>query len=130
MSSRPDRMARFLLVSLALAILLGAPRAHAQIADPQFWVTNGTVNATALVGNTLYVGGQFTSYMGPSTGGFVAVDSASGAVSTTWPRVNGGIRVMAPDGAGGFYIGGIFTQVAGLPRSNLAHIRGDGSVAA
>ena len=38
-------------------------------------------------------------------------------------RVSG----AAPDGKGGWYIGGVFETVGGLPRRNLARIRADGS---
>ena len=37
---------------------------------------------------------------------------------------------VASDGAGGWYIGGYFTAVGGLPRSNLAHVASDLSVSA
>src|SRR5262245_30594305 len=37
---------------------------------------------------------------------------------------------MAPDGAGGWFIGGVFSRVGGLPRANLAHVLADNSVAA
>ena len=42
------------------------------------------------------------------------------------PPVTGGdgeIDATVSDGAGGFYIGGSFTHVGGVPRGNLAHIR-------
>jgi hypothetical protein len=42
--------------------------------------------------------------------------------------VAGGVGPALPDGAGGWYIGGSFAGVGGLPRWNLAHIRADGSV--
>lgn len=52
-----------------------------------------------------------------------------------WPEVTAGteIRAIVPDTTGGFYIGGDFTEI-GYPggqrwqRTDLAHIRGDGTV--
>ncbi len=41
---------------------------------------------------------------------------------------NGVVYVIHPDGSGGYYIGGSFRQVQGVPRRNLAHIRADGTV--
>ena len=38
-------------------------------------------------------------------------------------RVNGVVECSAADGAGGRYIGGSFTSVGGVARTNLAHIR-------
>ena len=48
--------------------------------------------------------------------------------SPDFPIVVGSVAATAPDGAGGWYIGGTFTQVGGVPRSNLAHILANGTV--
>lgn len=95
--------------------------------DPGLWTTNGQVTASLLSGQTLYVGGTF-SYVGPNTGGFVATDSATGAPLAGWPRVNGTVYAAAADSAGGWFIGGSFKSISGVYRTNLAHLRADGSV--
>lgn len=68
-------------------------------------------------------------------GGFS--DYSPGAPEITlfreWPGVNLRIYAIEPDGDGGYYIGGDFTQVEYLDgttvsRTNLAHILSDGSV--
>jgi arylsulfatase A-like enzyme len=50
----------------------------------------------------------------------------------TWPDVSAGteVRVVIPDlcSPGGWYVGGTFTAVGGVPVTNLAHIRGDKTV--
>ena len=46
----------------------------------------------------------------------------------TYLDVNGALLAAAPDGAGGWFIGGRFTRVAGQPRAGLAHIRADGGL--
>ncbi len=89
-------------------------------------MTDGPVHASAQIGSTLYIGGQFSTIR-PRTGGGGQLDTA-GAVDTAMPPVHGEVRAVAPDGAGGWYIGGLFDSVGGLPRSNLAHIRPDKSV--
>lgn len=38
------------------------------------------------------------------------------------------VAAIAPDGAGGWYVGGSFTDVGDQHHPNLAHIRGDGTV--
>src|SRR5207244_4046263 len=88
---------------------------------------NGNVDALELSGNTLYLGGDFT-VVGPHTGAFVPLDPASGKPIHPFPTVIGSIRAMAPDGDGGWFIGGGFTSVGWLPRRNLAHVLADGSV--
>src|SRR5206468_2297013 len=80
-------------------------------------------------GGTLYVGGSFTT-ASQSARGFAAIDASSGADDTAWPETNGTVSVVTPDGTGGWYIGGSFTQVGGLNRTNLAHILADKSVSA
>ncbi len=101
-----------------------AGEAYGSQVDPNMWVTNGEVSAIATSANTIYIGGSFTR-VGPNTGSFVGIDAGSGAPVANWPRVAGSVFGSAPDGAGGFYIGGSFTAVAGVPRANLAHIRAD-----
>lgn len=87
------------------------------------FVTNGSVTAVATSGNTVYVGGNFTR-VGPASGGAVPIDAATG--EPLWlPKVAGYVNAAVPDGAGGWYLGGGFSYVGGIPRRNLAHIRAD-----
>ena len=115
------------LTATALLLLLAAT-AGAQTIREDFYVTDGPVQVTALSGNTLYIGGTFTQ-VGPSTGGGVPVDGTSGVPAGGFPKVDGTIRAAVPDGAGGWYIGGLFTTVGQSQRSNLAHVLADLSVA-
>ncbi|MBI5710259.1 MAG: PQQ-binding-like beta-propeller repeat protein [Candidatus Eisenbacteria bacterium] len=114
--------------STAVLILL-ARVAPAQIPDTTLWVTGPgtTVLAVVRLENTLYIGGNFRT-VGPSTGAGVPVDLISGAVRAPYSRVAGGVAAAIPDGAGGWFVGGGFAGVGGLPRWNLAHIQADGSV--
>jgi hypothetical protein len=102
---------------------------RAQAVRTDFFITNGQVSAQSLRGNTLYVGGSF-SFVGPVTGSAVPVDAVTGTVPPGFPRVNGTVMAVVPDGSGGWYIGGQFTSVGATPRTNLAHILSDQSVAA
>jgi hypothetical protein len=110
------------------ALALAAAPARGQAVRDDFVFTNGTVNAVALRGDTLYVGGGFTA-AGSSTGSGVPIDVASGLALSGHPRVVGQVLAAASDGAGGWYLGGAFTSVGGEPRAGLAHIRSDLSVA-
>ena len=99
-----------------LAAMLAAPAAagaHAPLSstpDEQVWITNGAVDATAIgPDGTTYIGGNFT-YVGPVTGCGAALDATSGARDTAFPLVNGHVYAAVPDGAGGFYIGGVLHQ--------------------
>lgn len=88
---------------------------------------DGNVFSMVRAGNTLYIAGAFRS-VGENTGGLVALDDQAGGVLPILPKVTGVVYVIVSDGAGGWYIGGAFTAVGGLPRENIAHILPDGSV--
>jgi trimeric autotransporter adhesin len=100
-----------------------------QIVRDDVYVANGVVFAIVAVGNTLYFGGAF-SQVGPATGSAVPVDSTSGLPVTGFPKVVGSVSAVAADGSGGWFIGGNFTSVGGVPRSNIAHVMADNTVSA
>jgi len=91
------------LVPLLLAGSWAA--ADAQALRANFPVTDGTINAFLLSGNTLYVGGEFTR-VGPRTGSGVPLATASATPETGFPAVEGSVYAAVPDGAGGWFIGG------------------------
>ncbi len=109
--------------------MAAAPRAWAQANIPidSFWVTDGVVYGIAESGGTVYVGGAF-NYVGPRTGNFVRLDAATGAPDLSFPKVEGRVYTIASDGAGGWFIGGMFVSVGGLPRRSIAHVLADGRV--
>lgn len=102
------------------------------------WAPNNTVFDTASANGTLYLAGAFGS-VGENTGLAAPIDMTTGeATSEPYPRVyehrsppsvgSGRVNFILPDGEGGWFLGGEFTDVGGLPRKNLAHILDDGSV--
>ena len=95
---------RFLVVAACVAFaaaLVPIPRARAQIADPNFWLTDGNVYATVRSGDTLFVGGNFRN-LGPQTGVFSVIGDVSGAPLPGWPRIDGSVNALAPAGTGGW----------------------------
>lgn len=97
------------------------------VADPNLLGANGAVFSMARSGNTLYIAGNFRS-VGENSGGWVGLDGRTGEALRPYPKVAGYVNVMVPDGSGGWYIGGEFTGVGGVPRACLAQIRADGSL--
>ena len=91
--------------------------------DPQ-----GAVECSVRYGDALFVGGHFGGVC-PLTGGGVMVDPVAGALTPGSPCVAGTVNASVSDGAGGWFIGGSFTAVSGIPRHNLAHVLADGRVA-
>ena len=80
------------------------------------------------VGDTLYVGGVF-SQIANRTGSAIVVPQPGGAPEPGFPEVAGGsVTASVADGTGGWYLGGSFTNVGGVNRPDLAHVRGDGAL--
>ena len=75
--------------------------------------------------------GQFTTGTGSSTGAFASFSGATGnTLSSFRGRIttSGQVFTMEPTGDGGVYIGGLFDEVDGVPRTSLARINSDGSL--
>jgi trimeric autotransporter adhesin len=75
----------------------------------------------------VYVGGLFENAT-ILTGGAALLSADDGGLQGALPFVDGRIDVAVPDGDGGFYIGGSFSQVGGKDRTRLARLRADGSL--
>ncbi|MEI7939658.1 MAG: MBG domain-containing protein [Verrucomicrobiota bacterium] len=91
------------------------------------WVANGAVNAVVRTADRIYLAGNFT-YVGPNTGFGVPLDPATQLPAAVFPKLNGGVTACVPDGSGGYYVAGYFTQAGSFPRNGMAHIKSDGTV--
>lgn len=77
------------------------------------------IDAMAISGSTIYVGGHFTTIGGQTRTCFAALDQDTG-VATAWnPQANGAVEAMAVSGST-LYLGGTFTAIGGQPRHHLA----------
>lgn len=120
---------------LAIAVLLATALAPATAAalptqpDAGQWTlnANATVRAVLPAADATYVGGSFT-YAGPRTGSGLVTDAANGDARGGKPVYGGPVYDAVPDGAGGAYVAGSFTNLDGSGRSYLARLRPDGSV--
>jgi hypothetical protein len=94
---------------------------------PDRLITDGPVNAIAQdADGVTYLGGTST-LVGMRASYGLTLSASTGYVGA-FPFVNDIVRVAVSDGAGGFYIGGDFTEVDGLPRNRLAHILANGTL--
>lgn len=116
---------------IIMAVSVSASIAPIAVGQPavieSFPCVDGQVFTAAEIDGTIYLGGSF-NVIGRPTGGWAKVDLADGAVSTATPAVEGTVHAMAPDGTGGWFIGGAFTVVGGVVRANLARIRANGTL--
>ncbi len=97
-------------------------------ARQDFWDTDGRINAVVVTNGLVYVGG-LCSYVAPNHGKAAAFDRYTGAIDSECPRIRGAaISAMVEDGNGGWFIGGEFSDVGGVRRSNLVHVLSDNSL--
>ncbi|MCK6601623.1 MAG: T9SS type A sorting domain-containing protein [Bacteroidetes bacterium] len=112
---------------MVLSVGLASGIVQGQVINESFWVTNGPVYTMTRSESSLFLGGKFT-YVGPPTGSGLLTGGDTGTLDDRMPVVNGLIRCVVPDGTGGWYLGGDFTKIGGLPRNRLAHLFSDLSV--
>ncbi len=114
--------------TVAVVLLVAAASAHALSSKPaNGYVTNGPVDAIAPTANAIYLGGHFTQ-VGPRTGPGVGINASTGKSRGLAQVAGGRVFAVAPDGSGGFFVGGSFTRVGMAARRNLAHILSSGHV--
>ncbi|MFT6948721.1 MAG: hypothetical protein ACJARP_003155 [Vicingaceae bacterium] len=82
---------------------------------------NMSVKSIKISGNTVYLGGDFTTIGGLSRIGFAAVDIRTGTSNSLTMNANGSVNSMVLDNSK-IYIGGDFTTVNGQARNRLASI--------
>jgi len=83
--------------------------------------TEVTVNALALVHNTLYVGGSFSTVGGQNRNNLVALDAATGQITPWNPNAGASVNALALAG-NTIYVAGHFTVVGGQVRKHLAAV--------
>jgi hypothetical protein len=91
------------------------------------WISNSGIGRLDHSNGYTLLSGSF-SQVGPYTGSAVVTNPTTGVVDAAMPKVNGSVYSVAPDGSGGWYIGGYFTGVDTVKISNLVHIKADKTV--
>jgi hypothetical protein len=79
---------------------------------------NGSVDALAISGGTIYAGGDFTSVAGAARGRLAAI-SSTGIVQNWNPGANRTVSALAASSSR-LYAGGLFTTAGGAKRTRLA----------
>jgi trimeric autotransporter adhesin len=110
----------------AVAHVLANGSLDTSFAPPVF---AGTATVYSLIlspdGNTLYVGGDFSTVGGVAHANLVALNTSDGTASTTFANLNINGRVedldISTDGAT-LYLGGFFTSVGGSTRTYVAAV--------
>lgn len=114
-----------MVVGVVLGVGTPALAAVVSVTPDPLPTVNGTVLATAYAGNTLYIGGDFTSVTaGGHTVGrsrLAAVDARTGALLGWAPSADATVRAIAVSGSAVF-VGGAFEAVSGKRRDGLARL--------
>lgn len=87
--------------------------------------TPGWINALAVVGSTLYIGGNFTTFGGAARANLAAVDVATAQLTSWAPAADGAVLDLL-DGGAGLYVAGEFTTLAGGARGGLGLVDAGG----
>ena len=124
-------------VGALAALAIGPSPALAANPPASAWQTNGVVRAIRFANGVMYIGGQFTTVRppgAPANSGFdvprqnvAAIDVSTGKLLPWNPGVNGRVYSIAVRGST-LYLGGLFTSVAGTPRTDLAAVTSTGAL--
>src|SRR5258708_1343901 len=115
-------MKRLITNLCLICVVLAGTTTFAQPINQNLWGTNGSINALVKSGNILYAGGAFTR-VAPNIPNGAALSTSTGQPDQTYPKIaDGVVHAVLSDGAGGWYVGGDFSKVGGVPRNRIAHI--------
>jgi len=114
-------------VLFLLSILFFANPLLAQKPDLSTIQVNASVYSIAMDSTYVYIGGSFKQVRYLSGSG-ARLTATSDQRDPHFPYFDGVIFTAVADGSGGWYIGGKFSNVAGISRSNLVHITATGGV--
>ncbi|MEO0580800.1 MAG: T9SS type A sorting domain-containing protein [Bacteroidota bacterium] len=84
--------------------------------------TGGTVFDMELENDLLYTVGDYTGASGYYTGKVAEISLFDDKPVYEFPATNGNVEVIVPDGNGGWFIGGSFSNVGGVSQRRIAHI--------
>jgi hypothetical protein len=131
-SKRPSRRRLALVALIGAVLMLSGPGVGAAVSlptAPQVTAApNGRVYAIARIGDTVYLGGSFTSVRRPdgttATRNRLAAFRVSTGQLTSWnPNANGTVLALAASSDGTrIFAGGQFTSVGGKTRNRLAKL--------
>ncbi|HSV40650.1 MAG TPA: hypothetical protein VLI04_17945 [Nocardioidaceae bacterium] len=125
------RLLAVLIAAATFVVLPGTARTEAALVlssvPSQSWSVNGRVYTTLVVGDTVYVGGEFTQAVSPTgqqvaRARLAAFSMTTGALLTGW-RADAGstVRALATDG-NHLYVGGAFGRLGGQTHAYLGRV--------
>ena len=121
---------------LASALVTGPPPVAPSPTPNGTWSTDGVVWDLVRVGNTIYLGGEFTHLVSPdgsqaqARANLAAISASTGQPLAWAPATNGAVLALERNADGTrVFVGGHFTTIGGVSRTRLASVRtSDGTV--
>ena len=89
---------------------------------PPGFGADAAINALAIAGNELVIGGNFLNAGGAARSRIASFNVVTGVLGATAPTVNGPVNAIAVEPPNKIYVGGDFTTFAGQPRTKLAAV--------
>lgn len=121
-------MRKLVLATVTVLFALTAQPALASVSEnpKNAWQANATVWAIRRVGDTIYIGGEFTSLHDNAghtakRNHLAALDATTGAPKKWNPGANGVVYTIASDG-NRIFVGGSFSSIGGRARSRIAAV--------
>lgn len=130
-------LALFVVVALAAAGLGATPASSLPTTTPGgTWSTDGTVWDMVRVGDTVYLGGEFSHLVSPDgaqslpRANLAAISASTGQPRAWAPATDGAVLALEASADGSrVYVGGHYATIAGVTRARLAAVRtSDGTV--
>ncbi|OQA92749.1 MAG: hypothetical protein BWY27_00207 [Bacteroidetes bacterium ADurb.Bin234] len=122
---------RFFIATLCCYAFFGQISLYAQNFVPNFFSTDGEIQAIKIEGCDLYVGGYF-QWIGLSVNKIAQISLNNDIPNYHFPDFSATIGVqlssIISDNMGGWYVLGEFNKVNDIPKNNLVHILSDLSV--
>ena len=88
---------------------------------------DGPVHCMIMRNDTMVIGGDFAGYGQVKRYGAL-INKTTAKPSSGYAEPNGPVYSATPDGIGGWYIGGAFTQLGDSIRRNIAHLDSTGQI--
>ena len=113
------------LMAVSGILLFAAPVSAALISTPDSGTvqTNGRVWSILVLGDRIYLGGEFTTVNGVPRSRLAAIDATTGELTAWAPRANNRVLDLAASADGSrIYVGGGFSSISGVSRRQLAAV--------
>lgn len=119
----------FLTGALISAVAVGL-RADPVVTSTLGWIIDGTVSEATRAGDVVFLGGSIRTAAPTSKRVFGAVAMHTGSAEALFPALafDDDVHVVIPDGVGGWFVGGEFSNIGDVDRDRLVRLTASGTI--